>query len=428
MDVLELTQRLIEFESTSYNELPLARFIVEWLTERNLPCHLDIFNATDLLQDGKARPDTANVYVDLGQGEQTLMLYAHMDVVSASPSLFSPRIEGGRLIGRGATDMKSSLAALMLAAVEQRAVIEESGKRVLFAFVADEETSGTGARRHVEWLSTQGLRGDNLWCMLAEPTDQFRYVDVGGKGYIFLDLEGPLSALIPTLQTILKDRDPILARYPIEDEQFGQAFISVTAITCNPKMITGQAWKETGVAAHASRPQAGENALEKMLRRLSHPVANIQTGGNSPNTIPDLCVAYPAENYPAAHCRATIDVRTNLSSERNDALWNDLQAILTRQPKIAFRIRDRGKAYLSTSAEFSLISLCQQSITPVPEPRIAQGGSDAGYYALLTPHIVGGFGPGEDSQLHTDTESIEIATLRTAPGVFSNLVRTFIGL
>ena len=49
------------------------------------------------------------------QGVPTLSLHGHLDVVPGRPEQFTPRIEGDRLIGRGAYDMKGGLAAMMCA-------------------------------------------------------------------------------------------------------------------------------------------------------------------------------------------------------------------------------------------------------------------------------------------------------------------------
>ncbi len=80
--------------------MKMVRFIADWFNERGVQVTLDVFNPTHLLLDGQARPDTANIYVKLGHGEQTLLLYAHTDVVNAQSHLYQPRIEKDRLIGR----------------------------------------------------------------------------------------------------------------------------------------------------------------------------------------------------------------------------------------------------------------------------------------------------------------------------------------
>ena len=427
MDIVELTKQLITFESTSYNELPLAQYLVDWLKKKGVPVVLDSFNPARFLNDGVVRPDTANVYATIGNGDQTLLLYAHMDVVKAPARMFEPRILDERLIGRGTSDMKSSLAGLMLAAAQSRDAIVASQKKVIFAFIADEETSGTGARRHIEFLTEQKILGNNIWCILTEPTDGFDNVEIGGMGYIFVDLVGDLEAIIMTLQSILHSRKKLISRYPSDDGRFGEVIISITTIACDSESTTERCIIENGRSAHASRPQDGDNALEKMLQRISGPIANIQTDQNSPNTIPSRCIAYLADSFPTISCRATIDIRTNLSSDQNDGLWTDFQMLLGQQPmQTRYYVRDRGKAYLTPTGESGPLSLCLRCRAPQPKVRVALGGSDAGYYALITPNVIGGFGPGEYSQLHTDSESISLSSLQGASNTFESLIRSFL--
>ena len=52
--------------------------------------------------------------------ETTLLLHGHIDVVPGRPEQFEPRLDGDRLIGRGAYDMKGALAAMLLAVADLR--------------------------------------------------------------------------------------------------------------------------------------------------------------------------------------------------------------------------------------------------------------------------------------------------------------------
>lgn len=104
-----------------------------------------------------------------GQGERTLYFSGHYDVVPAqSPAQFEPHIKGENLFGRGSSDMKSGLAAMMFAAK----ALQESGPmmngRIGLVFVPDEETAGPRGSRH---LAALGMLGNNGIGMLTpEPT------------------------------------------------------------------------------------------------------------------------------------------------------------------------------------------------------------------------------------------------------------------
>ena len=105
----------------------------------------------------------------LGTGTPVLYFHGHYDVVPAqSPSQFAPRLEGDTMFGRGSSDMKGGLVAMLYAArALQRADVRLNGRLELL-FVPDEETGGeygSGA------LAAAGRLGtDGIGMLLPEPT------------------------------------------------------------------------------------------------------------------------------------------------------------------------------------------------------------------------------------------------------------------
>ena len=93
-------------------EAEIADFVAGWLREAGLEVELD--------EAAAGRPSVVAV-AHGGGGGASLMLYAHMDTVGVDgmDRPFEPVIRDGRLYGRGAYDMKGSLAACMLAARRQ---------------------------------------------------------------------------------------------------------------------------------------------------------------------------------------------------------------------------------------------------------------------------------------------------------------------
>ncbi len=108
------------------------------------------------------------------------MLNAHMDTVGVAGMAepFVPRLEGGRLYGRGAYDMKGSLAASMLATAEAK----RRGLRgdVIFTAVADEEFASIGTE-----AIAAGMTADAA--IVTEPTE-LRLVVAHG-GFVALEVE-----------------------------------------------------------------------------------------------------------------------------------------------------------------------------------------------------------------------------------------------
>jgi acetylornithine deacetylase len=109
-----------------------------------------------------------------------LLLNAHMDTVGGAgmTAPFEPRLEGGRLHGRGAYDMKGSLAACMLATAEAT----RRGLRgdVVLTAVSDEEFASIGTE-----AVTSSLRTDAA--IVTEPTEL--QVAVAHRGFVHVEVE-----------------------------------------------------------------------------------------------------------------------------------------------------------------------------------------------------------------------------------------------
>jgi succinyl-diaminopimelate desuccinylase len=114
-------------------------------------------------------PPRTALRTSIGERGPVLYLHGHYDVVPAyAPDQFIPRIEGDALFGRGSSDMKSGLVAMLLAAD----ALARSGAplkgRLSLLFVPDEETGGAGGSAR---LAASGALGrDGVGMILPEPT------------------------------------------------------------------------------------------------------------------------------------------------------------------------------------------------------------------------------------------------------------------
>jgi succinyl-diaminopimelate desuccinylase len=171
MDERLLTEKLIGYDTSTEEGVKLcAGFIKGWLDARDI--------ATSQL-------DCRNLPVTLAEvgpqdAETTLLLHGHVDVVPGHAEQFEPRLEGDRLLGRGAYDMKGALAALLLAVADLR---DQDGVRVRLGIVPDEE-SEEEAERGGDLLVSEGFLGD--FVITGEPTDM--HVGVAAKGVVAMRL------------------------------------------------------------------------------------------------------------------------------------------------------------------------------------------------------------------------------------------------
>ncbi|MFM8883658.1 MAG: M20 family metallopeptidase, partial [Solirubrobacterales bacterium] len=110
-----------------------------------------------------------------------VVFHGHLDVVPGCAEQFVPRVEGDRLIGRGAFDMKGALAAMLCAMGD---VAGQDAVRVVFACVPDEESE------QVDDRATDAFVQDGLeasFAITGEPTDL--HVGVQSKGLLAVQLE-----------------------------------------------------------------------------------------------------------------------------------------------------------------------------------------------------------------------------------------------
>ncbi|HUE85721.1 MAG TPA: M20/M25/M40 family metallo-hydrolase [Vicinamibacterales bacterium] len=143
-------------------ERAIADFVSGWLTARAV-------TITEVLSRSDADRPSLLGHVPGTGGGRSLMLYAHTDTVGVEgmSNPFSPAIHGGALRGRGAYDMKGSLAAIMLVAADLAA--RPTAGDLWLMIVADEESDSRGADAVLGELARRGQRPDA--CIVAEPSD-----------------------------------------------------------------------------------------------------------------------------------------------------------------------------------------------------------------------------------------------------------------
>ena len=170
MDERALTERLIRYDTSDDEGIrQAAGFVKGWLESRDIPVEELEIRGLPLL--------AASVGSEQGP---TIVLHGHLDVVPAHGEQFEPRVEGDRILGRGAYDMKGALAAMMGALEELR---NEDEVRVVLAIVPDEE-SEEEIDRGTAFLIQSGYTGD--FAITGEPTDL--HVGVQAKGVLAMRL------------------------------------------------------------------------------------------------------------------------------------------------------------------------------------------------------------------------------------------------
>ena len=171
MEERDLAERLIAYDTSRPEGLRVAaEYVRGWLEEAGVRVEAREHGGLPVLL-GEVGPATGPAVV----------FHGHLDVVPGFDEQFVPRVDGDRLVGRGAFDMKGALAA-MLCAVGDLASQDEV--RVLFICVPDEESEDVDDRS-TDALIREGI--DATFAITGEPTDL--HVGVQSKGVLAIQAE-----------------------------------------------------------------------------------------------------------------------------------------------------------------------------------------------------------------------------------------------
>jgi succinyl-diaminopimelate desuccinylase len=173
LDERILAERLIGYDTSRPDLLVAAAgFVKGWLESRDIVVSDHEHNGLPVLV-AEVGPDDPGV--------PTVIFHGHVDVVPGRPEQFEPRIEGDRLIGRGAYDMKGGLAAMMCALKDLET---QDRVRVRLVCVPDEESEELDERSTDDFVK-RGLGGD--FAITGEPTDM--HIGVEAKGVLVMRIE-----------------------------------------------------------------------------------------------------------------------------------------------------------------------------------------------------------------------------------------------
>lgn len=237
---------------------------------------------------------------------RTVVLNGHLDTVGVEgmPAPFTPRIENGRLYGRGASDMKGGVAGLVVAA-EQLAAADAPGT-VIVALVADEEDASVGAEAVLQELADREMD----LCLIAEPT----WLDIAGahRGYAVVDVafrgraahssqpdEG-VDTIRATGQLLnaIADADDALRRQP-KHPLLSHGSLMATVVRAGSATFTVAADADIAVERRILPGESPAHALDE-VRALVDPIAAATPGLKSEVRLTHARDAWQADASGAA--------------------------------------------------------------------------------------------------------------------------------
>ncbi|AKV54944.1 peptidase M20 family protein [Bifidobacterium actinocoloniiforme DSM 22766] len=159
---LELLRKLVAFQSVNGHELPVAEFIKSLLAKEGIE--------SEIVPTGE---DRADLVASIGSGHPVLAISGHMDVVDVDrgnwktdPFVLTQADDGDSLYGRGATDMKSGLAAMIISMIELKREDAPLKGTLKFLVTSGEEVGQEGA----EILQRKGYMKGVDALLIGEPS------------------------------------------------------------------------------------------------------------------------------------------------------------------------------------------------------------------------------------------------------------------
>ncbi len=327
-----------------------------------------------------------NLWATHGSGAPVLVLLGHTDVVPPGPreawasDPFVPEVRGGNLYGRGAADMKGSVAAFVVALEQFVAKHPEHPGTIALLLTSDEEGDAVdGVRRVAEVFRERGQRID--WCVTGEPSSKQALGDLLRVGR-----RGTLSATLTVRGVQGHVAYPEKARNPIH--------LALPALAA----LVARRWDE----GYDSFPPT------------SLQVSNVHAGTGANNVIPgELQVLFNLRYNPAWQARQ---------------LEHECEAIL-RAHGLEYTVHwHRGGEPFHTP-EGALRSAAREVLAAhsgsEPEESTGGGTSDARFLAPLGAQCVE-IGP-VNASIHKVDEHVSVSDLESLPDLYFALIERMLG-
>jgi len=373
---LELTEQLILRPSVTPEDAGCLDLLAARLTNLGFVC--------ERMDSGQESFRVRNLWAlrrSNTNGAPTLVFAGHTDVVPPGPlnqwtsDPFKPVIRDGKLFGRGAADMKGSIAAMVVACEEFLAAQPAPSIGIAFLLTSDEEGPAVdGTVRVCETLAARGERLD--WCIVGEPTAVKRTGDMIKNGR-----RGTMSGKL-TVKGI-------------------QGHIAYPQLAKNPIHLLAPALTEL-VAVEWDKGN-------RFFQPTSWQVSNIHAGTGAGNVIPGECV---------------VDFNFRFCTESTpETLQRRLTAALDRHGlEYTIDWTVGGLPFLTPPG--TLIRIVDQAVgdeTGIkPELSTTGGTSDGRFIAKICPEVLE-LGP-PNASIHKIDENVAVSELETLKNIYRRIL------
>ncbi len=370
--VIELAQQLIRRPSLSPDDAGCQALLIARL------------EAIGFQVEPMLIADTLNFWATRGQGE-TLAFAGHTDVVPPGDASrwinppFEPTIRDGMLFGRGAADMKGSLAAMVVAAERFVAAHPNHKGRLAFLITSDEEASAkNGTVKVVERLMARNERVD--YCLVGEPSSTEVVGDVVKNGR-----RGSMTANLTIHGVQGHVAYPHLADNPVH-----RAMPALNALVAT-EWDSGNAF----------------------FPPTSMQIANVQAGTGSNNVI-------PGEFFVQFNFRFSTELTDQMIKERVTALLDSYQLRYTLEWNVS------GQPFLTSRGKLvdAVIRAVSHYNEIKPQLLTTGGTSDGRFIARMGAQVVE-LGP-VNATIHKINECVKAADLQTLSRMYQRIMEQLV--
>jgi [amino group carrier protein]-lysine/ornithine hydrolase len=349
---IELLKRSLEEYTPSKAEAPLANLVKDK-------------SINELGFEQASIDNVGNVIATKGSGRPIILLCGHMDTV---PGRVPIRVGNGYLYGRGASDAKGSLIAMLLAASE----FPKQRGSIIFAGVVDEEGNATGIKELVRSKSTMD------YAIFGEPSG-INNITIAYKGRFAFRL------------------------------------------TC-----------DVGSSAHASAPWLAKNSIEEVYdfwQGIQSEIGRVESGKDRPGKITCSLTEISggsSHNVTPQKCKITVDIR--IPTTNNSKMIHNLVASVIKDVAIkknvraTYRIEDMTEPFeadhtspLVRALSLSILDVCKKR--PILLRKTGTGDMNILGNAFKIPVVT--YGPGDPHSSHTMDERISISEYISSIDVFN---------
>jgi succinyl-diaminopimelate desuccinylase len=318
-----------------------------------------------------------NTWLRRGAAAPVFVFAGHTDVVPTGPleqwqsDPFTPTFRDGLLVGRGASDMKSSIAAFVVAVEEFVRAHPRHGGSIALLLTSDEEGPAVdGTTRVVEALRARGEALD--YCVVGEPTSVARLGDTIKNGR-----RGSLSARLTVKGVQGHVAYPHLARNPVHTLAPALAELATTE------------WDRG----------------DEFFPPTTFQVSNIHAGTGAGNVIPGTCVVDFNLRFAPASTAATLRARIESILDRH-GVDRSIEWTLGAEPFLT----PRGTLSQALAASIRTVTGTETELSTTG------GTSDGRFIATFCPQVIE-FGP-PNATIHQINESIAVADLEPLKDIY----------